>query len=146
MSTTLAGRVWRRNARIDYRDRYPSDPLFWFSAGSFGLGVLLLGIGALSTLLHERKLIRHLEDIDGFLQIRAGYAERPSARAGPVPRRRKGHWGHVTRRTVKVSKETDIAVRSSLAERGGGKGDLSKFIERLAQKEVLRARVRDIPE
>ena len=52
----------------------------------------------------------------------------------------------MTRRTVKVSKETDIAVRSSLAERGGGKGDLSKFIERLAQKEVLRARVRDIPE
>jgi hypothetical protein len=36
----------------------------------------------------------------------------------------------LTRWTVKVSKETDIAVRSYLAEHGGRKGDLSKFIER----------------
>jgi hypothetical protein len=48
--------------------------------------------------------------------------------------------------TVKVSKETDIAVRSYLAERGGKKGDLSKFIERAVQKEVLRATVHDIQE
>ena len=51
-----------------------------------------------------------------------------------------------TRWTVKVSKETDVAVRSYLAERGGKKGDLSKFIERAVQKEVLRATVRDIRE
>jgi hypothetical protein len=50
----------------------------------------------------------------------------------------------LTRWTVKVSKETDIAVRSYLAEHGGRKGDLSKFIERAVQKEVLRATVRDI--
>jgi hypothetical protein len=31
--------------------------------------------------------------------------------------------------TVKVSKDTDIAVRSFLARRGVKKGDLSKFIE-----------------
>ena len=31
--------------------------------------------------------------------------------------------------TVKVSKETDIAVRTFLAQRGLKKGDLSKFIE-----------------
>lgn len=49
-----------------------------------------------------------------------------------------------TRWTVKVSKETDIAVRSYLAEHGGKKGDLSKFIERAVQKEVLRATMRDI--
>jgi len=49
-----------------------------------------------------------------------------------------------TRWTVKVSKETDIAVRSYLAEHGGKKGDLSKFIERAVQKEVLRATIRDI--
>ena len=48
--------------------------------------------------------------------------------------------------TVKVSKETDIAVRSLLAERGGKKGDLSKFIERAVQKEVLRATVQQIQE
>jgi hypothetical protein len=48
--------------------------------------------------------------------------------------------------TVKVSKETDIAVRSYLAEHGGRKGDLSKFIERAVRKEVLRATVRDIQE
>lgn len=34
-----------------------------------------------------------------------------------------------TRWTVTVSKETDIAVRSLLAQRGLKKGDLSKFIE-----------------
>lgn len=43
-----------------------------------------------------------------------------------------------------MSKDTDIAVRSYLAEHGGKKGDLSKFIERAVQKEVLRAMVRDI--
>jgi hypothetical protein len=49
-----------------------------------------------------------------------------------------------TRWTVKVSKETDTAVRSYLAERGGKKGDLSKFIEHAVRKEVLHATVRDI--
>lgn len=50
----------------------------------------------------------------------------------------------LTRWTVKVSKETDIAVRSYLAEHGGKKGDLSRFIERAVREEVLRATVRDI--
>lgn len=36
---------------------------------------------------------------------------------------------NTTRWTVKVSKDTDIAVRSLLAQRGLKKGDLSKFIE-----------------
>ena len=36
---------------------------------------------------------------------------------------------HTTRWTVTVSKDTDIAVRSLLAQRGLKKGDLSKFIE-----------------
>jgi Ribbon-helix-helix domain len=52
----------------------------------------------------------------------------------------------LARWTVKVSKETDIAVRSYLAEHGGSKGDLSKFIERAIRREVLRATVRDIQE
>jgi hypothetical protein len=52
----------------------------------------------------------------------------------------------LTRWTVKVSRETDIALRSYLAERGGKKGDLPKFIERAVRKEVLRATVRDIQE
>jgi len=51
-----------------------------------------------------------------------------------------------TRWTVKVSRETDVAVRSYLAAHGGKKGDLSKFIERAVQKEVLRATLRDIRE
>jgi hypothetical protein len=34
-----------------------------------------------------------------------------------------------TRWTVSVSKDTDIAVRTHLAQRGLKKGDLSKFIE-----------------
>jgi len=52
----------------------------------------------------------------------------------------------LARWTVKVTKETDIAVRSYLAEHGGKKGDLSKFIEHAVQKEVLRGTVHDIQE
>jgi len=50
----------------------------------------------------------------------------------------------LTRWTVIVSKDTDVAVRSYLAEHGGKKGDLSKFIEHAVQKEVLRAMVQDV--
>jgi hypothetical protein len=42
-----------------------------------------------------------------------------------------------TRWTVTVSKETDIAVRSFLAQRGMKKGDLSKFIEDAVKWRVL---------
>ncbi|MFH0351836.1 MAG: ribbon-helix-helix domain-containing protein [Chromatiales bacterium] len=43
----------------------------------------------------------------------------------------------VIRWTVKVSKDTDVSLRSFLAQRGMKKGDLSKFIERAVQKEVF---------
>jgi hypothetical protein len=42
-----------------------------------------------------------------------------------------------TRWTVSVSKDTDIAVRSFLAQRGMKKGDLSKFIEDAVRWRVL---------
>ena len=42
-----------------------------------------------------------------------------------------------TRWTVSVSRETDIAVRSFLAQRGMKKGDLSKFIEDAVKWRVL---------
>jgi len=42
-----------------------------------------------------------------------------------------------TRWTVSVSRETDIAVRSFLAQRGLKKGDLSKFIEEAVKWRVL---------
>ena len=42
-----------------------------------------------------------------------------------------------TRWTVTVSKETDIAVRSLLAQRGMKKGDLSRFIEDAVRWRVL---------
>jgi hypothetical protein len=57
-----------------------------------------------------------------------------------------------TRWTVSVSKETDIAVRSFLAQRGMKKGDLSKFIEDAVRWRVLdqtvtevRSRFADLP-
>ena len=57
-----------------------------------------------------------------------------------------------TRWTVSVSKETDIAVRSFLAQRGLKKGDLSKFIEDAVRWRVLdqtvaeaRSKFADIP-
>ncbi len=39
--------------------------------------------------------------------------------------------------TVSVSKETDISVRSFLAQRGMKKGDLSKFIEEAVKWRVF---------
>jgi hypothetical protein len=42
-----------------------------------------------------------------------------------------------TRWTVSVSKDTDISVRSFLAQRGMKKGDLSKFIEDAVRWRVL---------
>ena len=42
-----------------------------------------------------------------------------------------------TRWTVSVSKQTDISVRSFLAQRGMKKGDLSKFIEEAVKWRVL---------
>lgn len=42
-----------------------------------------------------------------------------------------------TRWTVSVSKDTDIAVRSFLAQRGMKKGGLSKFIEEAVRWRVL---------
>ncbi|MGH7102014.1 MAG: ribbon-helix-helix domain-containing protein [Acetobacteraceae bacterium] len=57
-----------------------------------------------------------------------------------------------TRWTVLVSKETDIAVRSFLAQRGLKKGDLSRFIEEAVKWRVFdrtmaeaRAKFIDIP-
>jgi len=54
--------------------------------------------------------------------------------------------------TVKVSRDTDIALRSYLAQRGLRKGELSKFVERAVRKEVLaqtaaalKARNQDVP-
>lgn len=44
---------------------------------------------------------------------------------------------NMTRWTVMVSKETDIALRSFLAQRGLKKGDLSKFIEEAVKWRVF---------
>jgi len=44
---------------------------------------------------------------------------------------------NMTKWTVSVSKETDISVRSFLAQRGMKKGDLSKFIEDAVKWRVL---------
>jgi len=43
----------------------------------------------------------------------------------------------VVRWTVKVSRDTDVSLRTFLAQSGLKKGDLSKFIERAVQKEVF---------
>lgn len=46
--------------------------------------------------------------------------------------------------TVVVSRETDIAVRTHLAQRGLRKGDLSKFIEAAVRRQVFEATVADV--
>jgi hypothetical protein len=45
--------------------------------------------------------------------------------------------------TVKVSKETDIAVRTLLAQRGMKKGDLAKFIESAVRASVFDETLRE---
>jgi hypothetical protein len=52
--------------------------------------------------------------------------------------------GQQTRWTIVMSRETESAVRSWLAERGNAKGDLSKFIGQAVDNEVLRATMRGI--
>jgi Ribbon-helix-helix domain len=51
-----------------------------------------------------------------------------------------------TRWTVSVSKDTDIVVRSFLAQRGMKKGDLSKFIEEAVKWRVLEQTVAEARE
>lgn len=46
--------------------------------------------------------------------------------------------------TVTVSKETDRSLRSFLAEHGMRDDDLSKFVERAVQKEILKQTAADV--
>lgn len=50
----------------------------------------------------------------------------------------------LARWSLKVSRRTDIALRTLLATRGGKKGDLSRFIEDAVNREVLREMAQDI--
>jgi hypothetical protein len=45
---------------------------------------------------------------------------------------------------IKVSKDTDLALRSFLGSKGMKKGDLSKFIEEAVRAQVLQRTVLDI--
>jgi hypothetical protein len=51
-----------------------------------------------------------------------------------------------TRWTVSVSRETDITVRSFLAQRGMKKGDLSKFIEEAVKWRVFNQTLAEVRE
>ena len=52
--------------------------------------------------------------------------------------------GDLTRWSLKVSRETDIALRTLLATRGGKKGYMSRFVEDAVNREVLRETIRDV--
>jgi hypothetical protein len=45
---------------------------------------------------------------------------------------------------IKVSKETDLTLRTFLGAQGAKKGDLSKFIEDAVNRRVLQCTVQDI--
>ena len=62
--------------------RHPSDPFFWLSILSFGLGVLSLAAGAFLTLVSARRVIRHLEGITGILEMRLDFVARQSDQEG----------------------------------------------------------------
>jgi hypothetical protein len=46
--------------------------------------------------------------------------------------------------SIKVSKETDLTLRTFLGSRGMKKGDLSKFIEEAVRRHVFHRTVQDI--
>lgn len=50
----------------------------------------------------------------------------------------------LARWNLKVSRETDIALRTHLAQRGGKKGDLSRYVERVVALAMLRDTVNEI--
>jgi hypothetical protein len=50
----------------------------------------------------------------------------------------------LARWSLKVSRDTDVALRTLLATRGGRKGDLSKFVEEAVNREVFRQTASDI--
>lgn len=52
--------------------------------------------------------------------------------------------GELARWSLKVSRDTDLALRTLLATRGGRKGDLSRFVEEAVNREVLRQTASDI--
>ncbi len=52
--------------------------------------------------------------------------------------------GELARWSLKVKRETDVALRTLLATRGGKKGDLSKFVEDAVNREIFRETVRDV--
>ena len=54
--------------------------------------------------------------------------------------------GEQARWSLKVSRETDIALRTFLAERGGRKGGLSRFVEDAVNRSVLRQLLREARE
>ena len=45
---------------------------------------------------------------------------------------------------IKVSKETDLTLRTFLGAQGAKKGDLSKFIEEAVRRRVLQCTIQDI--
>ena len=51
---------------------------------------------------------------------------------------------NTARWTIKISRDTDISLRTYLAQQGMKKGALSKFIERAVQKEILAQTAADV--
>lgn len=50
----------------------------------------------------------------------------------------------VVRWNIKVSRDTDLALRTFLGSRGMKKGDLSKFIEEAVRAEVFHRKIEEI--
>ena len=51
---------------------------------------------------------------------------------------------HAIRWSIKVSKDTDLTLRTFLGSQGMKKGDLSKFIEEAVRRRVLQCTIQDI--
>ena len=65
-------------------------------------------------------------------------AERPAHKVLQLNGRRPVRWN------IKISKDTDLTLRTFLGAQGAKKGDLSKFIEEAVRWRVLQCTVQDI--
>ena len=52
--------------------------------------------------------------------------------------------GELARWSLTVSRETDIALRTLIATRGGRQGDLSRLVEEAVNREVPRETISDV--
>lgn len=88
----ILNRLWASNGAgaaatltvvgVTMKDGHAPPRLFFLPLSLFLLGLLLLGVGAAIALVADARVIRDMEADESILDLKAGYANRPSEQAG----------------------------------------------------------------